>query len=706
MDARLRRSPVAAFAGAALALAACGSRGDLSPPPLDDSRATDAGAAGTSDAPKPPAFPETGIGAATLTVTGIAPDHGPFVGGNVAVVRGSAFTERALVYVGGRLVQPSDTQLVDPNSLSVVVPAGPVGPADVTVDIDGEVATREDAYTYNALHLDPTSGSIAGGTSVLVTVAGAPFGDDLTIEFGGEPCTDLRLVTPRQARCKSPRGALGYVDVVASWSELEGEPLAARKAFEYLDLTDTARGGFGGGPIDGAINVTVVDFDLGFVIPGAYVQVGDDVTTPLRGFTDDRGQITFSDQGLRGPVTVHVAMKCFERASLVAFDASDVTVFVRALIDPKCAMMGDPPSGGGRGASGSIVSGELIFPGSEEFSVNAWDIVPEPRPDEVRVAYVYTTRVRREVPNPSPDAGGGLARIVEETAEKGLHGFSYRIFARPAGLAVYALSGLERPTTGEFVPYVMGVARGVLTAPGEETAEVDVHMNIPLDRELQVKLAQIPEGTPRGPEEFRVEAHLDLGGEGVIVREASGWAIDQQASFTAGAPFRFFAQPALVGSLSDARYQVVAGWYQLGAIEAPPYTETRVRGVSQTSDAFVADGLLAFARPTGPSDGEQLPADRVLRWTNDGPTPDLYLLSIVDGDGFPAWIQIVPGTLTESVLPDLSEVEGIGDIAGGFLMWELRAVTIEDFDYHTFHYGHLADRAWSGTSVDQFTFQL
>lgn len=669
------------------------------------------GQAGTGGAPATdalPEFPETGIGAATLTVTGIAPDHGPFTGGNRAVVRGSAFTDQALVYVGGRMVQPAETTLVDANSLSVIVPAGEVGLADVSVEVGEDVVTRKEAYTYNALALDPVSGSIAGGTSVLITVAGAPFGDGLTIEFGGKPCTDLRLVTPRQARCKTPRGTLGAVDVVASWSGAaspDGD-LLARDAYEYLDLTDTARGGFGGGPIDGAINVTVVDFDLGFVVPGAFVLIGDDLKTPLQGFTNDRGQVTFSESGLRGPVTVHVAAKCFERASLVAFDASNVTVFIRALIDPACAKLGDPPTGGGRGTSGSLVSGELIFPGSDEFAVNAWDIVPEPRPDEVRVAYVYTTRVRRDLPNPSPEAGGGLSRVVEQTAEKGERGYAYRIFARPAGLAVYALSGLERPTTGEFVPYVMGVARGVLTAPGEETSGVDIFMNIPLDRELQVKLADVPKGTVRGPEEFRVQAHLDLGGEGVIVREASGWEIDLQSSFTAGGLFRFFAQPALIGTLADTRYQVVAGWYGLGAIDLPPYTEVRVRGVPQASEPVVVDGLLAFARPAAPADGERLPQDRVLRWDAVGPPPDLYVLSIVDGDGFPAWTQIVPGSLTESTLPDLATVKGIGDLARGFLLWELRAVKIEDFDYTTFHYGFLSDRAWSHTAVDQSTFQL
>jgi len=45
----------------------------------------------------------------------------------------------------------------------------------------------------------------------------------------------------------------------------------------------------------------------------------------------------------------------------------------------------------------------------------------------------------------------------------------------------------------------MGVARDVLTAPGDETVGIDIHMDIPLDREQQVELTRLPAGKPRGP---------------------------------------------------------------------------------------------------------------------------------------------------------------------------------------------------------------
>src|SRR5262249_12588487 len=160
-----------------------------------------------------------------------------------------------------------------------------------------------------------------------------------------------------------------------------------------------------------------------------------------------------------------------------------------------------------------------------------------------------------------PANSGGASRVLEESSPLGMRGYPYRIFARPSGLAVYALSGLERRDTGQFTPYVMGVARDVLTAPGAETTGVDINMSITLDRETQVALAGVPEGTQHGPDQFRVQAHVDLGGQGVIVRQVNNRLLDLVTSFTSGSLFRFFAQPPLTGSLADARYLIVAGWY-------------------------------------------------------------------------------------------------------------------------------------------------
>lgn len=669
--------------------------------------APDAGAGDGMSSTDGPLFPQTGINATALTVTGAQPASGPFGGGNTIVVRGSGFTDDALVFIGGRMVQPADTVLQDRNSLEVVVPAGRSGSVSVEVRVGDQSAASDDAYVYNPIAIEPTSGSIAGGTSVLISTETARFGDaDAQVEFDGKPCSELQVITPSQARCKSPPSASGAVDIsISTPSAIDAPPLVASNAFEYRDLTDIDRGGLNGGPISGTVNVTVVDSVRGLAIPDAFVLINDTLAGPYQGRTDSRGQITFSGDDLKGRISVHVAAKCMERSSIISFDAANVTVHVAPIADPSCADLGAGSSAPGRGTAGSFISGELVFGGTQEFSSLAWDAVPRPRSNEVRVAYVFTTRSSPQVANPTPSLSGTLARVLEATPVLGDRGYLYRIFARPAMLAVYAIAGVERRDTGEFVPYVMGVTPGVLTSPGEEEEGVDIQMNIPLDRDLQVELSQLPHPAGRSPKYFRMRTYLDLGAEGALVRQINGRSLDTLTSFEPGKPFRFFAQPALVGPLADARYGIIAGWYSGEDEEQAPYTELRRTGVDAIDGRVAVTDLLALPEAVAPSFGAQIPEDRVLRWSIDGQAPDLFVISITGGDGLPAWTQIVPGHQTFSSIPDFSSITGLTDITAGAIYWEVRAVRIEGFVYDEFKYSLLHPRLWSHTSLDEFTMR-
>ncbi|HMJ14126.1 MAG TPA: IPT/TIG domain-containing protein, partial [Polyangiaceae bacterium] len=203
-----------------LVLAACSRPEELDPGASDPPDKVDDSKSGAGIKPPTgivPTFPTTGINAKTLTVTGIKPATGPFLGGNQAIVRGSGFTDKALVFIGGRMVQPRDTVLQDRNSLAIVLPAGEPGPADVRVEITDEEgklveANREAAYTYNRMLLEPTEGSTAGGTSVLITLDGAVLDVDASIAFGNKPCTGVRVISPSQVRCKTPAGGVGITD--------------------------------------------------------------------------------------------------------------------------------------------------------------------------------------------------------------------------------------------------------------------------------------------------------------------------------------------------------------------------------------------------------------------------------------------------------------------------------------------------------------
>ena len=220
-------------------------------------------------------------------------------------------------------------------------------------------------------------------------------------------------------------------------------------------------GGLGGGAIDGTINVTALNLITGSPVLDAFVIVGEDLATEYQGLTDLHGAITFSGPDLVGPVTVHVAKDCFERTSFVAFDAQQATAFLYPLELPRCGAPGAGPPP--RGRQGSYVRGELVWSGPLEYGPNPWLNIPEPRPGEVKVAYVATTQAcagdAEECQNPDPSTGGGMARILEELPEAPGPGAipGGRLYLprlslphlRPAaGLAVYAIARLENPTSG------------------------------------------------------------------------------------------------------------------------------------------------------------------------------------------------------------------------------------------------------------------
>src|SRR5262249_30388750 len=159
-----------------------------------------------------------------------------------------------------------------------------------------------------------------------------------------------------------------------------GTDRIVEEAYTYVDTSDTTNGGLGGGSIRGSINVTVINSLSGNPVEDAFVLLGNDPSSSQQGRTNADGRVTFSQSGLRGAATLHVAKHCFETTTFVAFDAANVTVFLLPWFDLACA---DPSSatgggGGGVGRAGASVSGELIWKGSQEFGPNPWFNVPPP----------------------------------------------------------------------------------------------------------------------------------------------------------------------------------------------------------------------------------------------------------------------------------------------------------------------------------------
>lgn len=667
-------------------------------------------ASGTADAGREPDAGSTfedggGIGIDDLSLARVVPDHGPFTGGNTVVLRGSGFTETAQVSFGGRQVQPADHRLIDPRRLAVVVPVGEVGPVDVEVTVDGETAVLENGYTYDAIYVEPNSGAVSGGTFVTIVGTGTNFQAGDNVIFGRTDCEDIEVVSAQRINCRTPPMSAGTVDVTVV-SAADGSTIVAADAFTYFDSTDPFQGGLGGGPITGAINLSVIDIMSGLPVPDAFAIVGEDLTTTHQGLTDALGQITFSGPDLPIPATIHVAKgcgecSCYERTSVVAFDARDVTVFLVPYPRPGADPMvcgGPPPAG--RPRNGAFIEGELVWP--VDMADPSWFNVPPAREGWVRVAYVYTTQAALAYPNPDPALGGANQRVLEEPV--GDFGYPYSIFARPAGLAVYALAGLENTRDGRFIPYVMGITRNVLAGPGQTVTGVNILMNIPLDHYLDVEVADLPAALETGPDSFRFLANIDLGGEGVIVRQVGEQELDVLRSNDASRLLRFVYQPALEDALSDGRYRVEAGWFT-GGFDGPPYTYVVERGVTAVDETVRMGSFMGIPDATSPAWGERIPDDRVMRWQADGVDPDLHVVLIQGADGNPAWRAFLPGDVREQPIPDLSSIPGLADLPPGFMVWQVFAIRIPGFDFNEFRYSDLNDFFWTGAASNYFTAQ-
>ncbi len=637
-------------------------------------------------------------------VVGCVPSHGPFTGGNSVVVRGSNFTADAVVRFAGGLVQPRDTTFTDRNRLTVLPPAGRPGDADVAVTVGDVTATLPLGYHYDAVAVDPGSGSPAGNTLITVRGLGTHFTDATTVTLDGIDCTDVRVGGPEQLTCLTPPHPEGIVDLsVATGSER----ITVSQVFEYSDSAESARGGWGSGPIAGNVNVTVIAGNTGDPIPGALVYLGNDplVAPPRSTRTNDRGRASIAFPELRGPVTLTVAAHCFNSATVQVFDARDVSLYLYAQQIPACAASGTPPDGTpSRGTYGTQVSGELVWDGPMEFAPNPWSNVPQPRAGERRVAYVFATAPDILSATQQPAVGGQVVEVV--TPGYGGRGYPFSIATRPAALAIYAIAGIENDRDqSRFTPYIMGVARGILGSPRAMITSVSVPMNIPLDHVTPVRLSNLPVITRDAPNRLRVEGFIDLGGEGVIPRT--------DVTVTGRDPsddYDLVAMPPFSGAIADARLVVRATYALSGGLQGdgseylmPPSTAVVLSNITTPDDTVRITDWVGIPRFDAPTDGSGIPADRVVRFTQEGGDPDMFYATLAADTLY--WLTYARSTERSFAFPDVSGVMGLRDLpAGQSYVLYLTAFRQRGFAFDQFRYSNLSQLNWWAYSSRNLTF--
>ncbi|TNF28786.1 MAG: hypothetical protein EP329_17260 [Deltaproteobacteria bacterium] len=497
--------------------------------------------------------------APTVAIDAVTPDFGDPAGGTAITLSGAGFEAGAQVWVGA--LPAGQVEVLDDTTLTAVTPPGAPGRADVVVRQSGVEARLVDGFDFIGGALDvhlvsPPTAARAGGT--WLRVFGTGFDDDTTVTIGGEPCELIARVSSAELDVRSPKLEVGTYDVRVAGGGREALLTAAFTVFDPR----SGYGGTWGAPIDDTLNVTVWGTSGYGPVAGAFVIVGPDGEPAYTGYTDENGQLTFSTPGFRGPVELTASKQGFTSYSVVHFDATNVTVYLRQ--DPVPAT---PSDGGGTGSTGpppnAVLRGKVL-------GLDKYVVAP---PGECAAVTIDGTQhcvacdpevgcvegggfacvdlglqgsycaascsVNEDCPaGYSCGATSSGARCIPSPGERiaycnvtttSLFGYEYPIqetawvspgetyeldSRRLGDLAIYCFGGY-RTDNGVFTPTAFGVKRHVFAISAAEQEGLDVELTHPLKRTFRLQL-QDPPTWPTGVRSPQIIISLDLGADGVV----------------------------------------------------------------------------------------------------------------------------------------------------------------------------------------------
>lgn len=629
-------------------------------------------------------FPPDGSIDPPFTVTQLQPDHGPVYGGTEVTVRGFGFDEETRVYFGELMVDPELTIFLGPNRILVAkTPPGVVGPVDIgALRGDGESAKFENGFTYDRLSVDPPSGSSAGGTFVRVQGADTAFTDQAIVYIGEEALEDQQFVSPTLITGYTVAHAPGLVTVEV---EDASESVSVQEAFSFYDSADPINGGLGGGPIQGEVNVTVLDTYSSEPIADAYVLMGANATSPYQAVTDATGRVTFSAPGLVGPQMLNVAAEDYERVSVVAFDARDVTLFLTPFVPPS---PGTIPGQSYSGVQGFVTFGGVEFGQGCDFN----QMVPEPGAGERRIIKVYQSVQDYDYVATEPGADG----IIIE-GDPCISAYDYYINARPGSYAVYAMAGIENEATRVFTPYAMGITRGLISGP-DQIIDADIVVEFGLSQQVSFDISPAPAlNPPTGPVGYKVRVFVDIGGDGYIVRA------DTQRSVTDASDIVVIDRlPQLSAGLAGANYSAKLEAHNNGLY---PYSKVYLPVLPAGPADIVVDQWLGIPQAVDP-EPSGVPTTSRMIWDATGVEPTFNVVLVkTHPDGNAYWRLYLHGSVKQFVLPDLFGLgPGLDGHPSGEMYWHVIPIWVDGMDFNNFSYRYLNDRYWGATAGNGWPF--
>ncbi len=627
-----------------------------------------------------------------FAIEGLNPSHGPFTGGTRSLLSGRGFSSKLRVFLGGTEVPSGSVLASDPTRAAIVAPVGPPGFVDVRIrdEATAKERTLKNGFFYDAFVVQPDSGATSGGTRIALTGSGTSWSALGTkVAIGGVPCASVVVASATQLECLTPAGAPGAKDVTVATGD--GKSLQARDAFTYSDSPDGYRGGLSGGALSGRLRVLAFDAFTGVPIAGAKVVAGSSLATGVVQSTAMTGVTEFN--GLTGSkVTVTVGAKCHQPMAYVDVPVDTVTIYLSPTLDPACAD-GDPPStGGGGGRFGGLIDGNMQFPGGGEFQRAGWTTVPMPsKPTERQAAYVFEV-------SPSPNEAFQLPSADEAITPdaQGVGGYHYEIVVLPGNVTLYIVAGLEDRSEepARFVPYAMGIARGISVPAQTHITGVDVKMDILFDH--QVTLApQPPAPGPRGPDRFAGSVAMTLGSAGYAILPRA----QRVVTLPAPATIPFVGVPSLDHAAASEQY-VLGGVAATGAdLLRPASVVSRIR-TTNANDPVTLGGFLGVPVLSEPGSGAWNGTH--VEFTGATGPVDLEVIQISSGNGLVTWTIAAPGGVRTFDLPDLTAIpspDSLGLVRGP-ISTTVRAARIDGFSYGKMRQGQLSTATWNAHAFD------
>lgn len=630
-------------------------------------------------------------------VIGVDPSHGPFVGGQHAIVRGAGFTSTARVWFGEAEVPPGDLVPADPTRIQVRVPAGVPGDADVRVqngDDDSTSRVLPGGYTYDPFYAEPDTAPTSGGTEVKIIGVGANWGDGTTARIGGASCVTLTVDNPNQLRCTVPPHAPGSVSL--SVQTAGAAPVVVYDGFTYTDSENGFKGGLSGSPLAGTLRVAAYDAYTGEPIVNALVIAGDTMGTALQKHTDGNGVAVFQDAQLVGKRSVTVAKKCHAPTTFVDVPVDTVTAYLMPVMAPECgADAGDVPPAGGKGSNPAYIMGELVWREGIEFKPGEWTNVPWPKSeDERRAAYVFTPAYDPTYSFQLPD--GSAAATPERY---GVLGSTYTISVGAGNQTVYALAGIEnrKVTPPVFTAYAFGMVQGIYTQPGQTTTDVYIEMGKALDQALVLSPTP-PSPGPRGPDRLVASVAVQIGNVGYAL-----FPNGQKVVPLGGAgPISIVGLPGLDGPLAGAHFVSTVSAVTGANLGVPKSVVGKYLSTDATLgvsiDGFVQVPVLVTPAAAEPFDGRHIRVE----YAPGGAFVDVNVVRIAAGGGLMEWLVVAPAGKTDIELPDLAMTDA--GLPSGPMTVTVYGAHIDDhgFDYGKLQYRHTDTRGWTAYAYDVF----